>query len=115
MAEDRAHRLCVVALAARRGGAAPPPGDRPHRYVFAVHAVDVDPALHALARATLRPTVQVGAYGRSPRWSKDFAGCPAGSTGSQLPETLATAKTDWPNGGRTNRSIALVTGSTSVS
>ncbi|MEV4539977.1 phospholipid-binding protein, PBP family [Micromonospora echinaurantiaca] len=57
------------------GGAAPPAGDRPHRYVFAVHALDVDrldlapdasPAyvgfnltFHTLARAVTRPTYQV--------------------------------------------------------
>ncbi|GAA5188424.1 YbhB/YbcL family Raf kinase inhibitor-like protein [Rugosimonospora acidiphila] len=59
------------------GGSAPPAGDVVHRYVFTVHAIDVEDlglndsvspayvgfnlAFHTLARATLRPTFQVAA------------------------------------------------------
>ena len=57
------------------GGSAPPAGDRPHRYYFVVHAVDVDRldvtpdaspafvsfnlAFHTLARAVITPTYAV--------------------------------------------------------
>jgi Raf kinase inhibitor-like YbhB/YbcL family protein len=56
-------------------GAAPPPGDRPHRYYFVVHAIDVDRlevdssatpaavsfhlAFHTLARAIVTPVYSI--------------------------------------------------------
>lgn len=67
--------VCGDAGAARYVGAAPPAGHGPHRYVFAVHAVDVEtlgidagasPAVlgfnlfsHTLGRALLSPTYEV--------------------------------------------------------
>jgi Raf kinase inhibitor-like YbhB/YbcL family protein len=61
--------------AAAYGGAAPPPGDRPHRYFFVVHAIDVDQlditatttpaavgfnlAFHTLARAIVTPVYAI--------------------------------------------------------
>jgi Raf kinase inhibitor-like YbhB/YbcL family protein len=71
---DGAITLKGDAGAARYIGAAPPPGHGPHRYVFAVHALDVEqlgidanvsPAImgfhmfgHTLARALIVPTYE---------------------------------------------------------
>lgn len=76
-AETPAGAFCVRNDFGERayGGPAPPPGDRPHRYLFAVHAVDVahldvtpdsapaavgfNLAFHTLGRAVIRPTFEL--------------------------------------------------------
>lgn len=71
---EGARQLANDAALPRYVGAAPPPGHGPHRYIFAVHALDVDrldlpaeatPAVlgfnmffHTLARATLTGTYE---------------------------------------------------------
>lgn len=78
-AEPPAGAFCVRNDFGERGygGPAPPAGDRPHRYIFVVYAVDVDRldvtpdtppaavgfhlAFHTLARAIIRPTYEVKA------------------------------------------------------
>jgi Raf kinase inhibitor-like YbhB/YbcL family protein len=71
---DGAYHVACDWGAKSYGGAAPPEGDRPHRYVFVVHAVDVPKldttdavapavvgfnlAFHTLARAVIRGTYQ---------------------------------------------------------
>jgi Raf kinase inhibitor-like YbhB/YbcL family protein len=70
-----AFHVRVDAGAKAYAGAAPPPGDRPHRYVFAVHALDVEGldvdesvspavvgfnlAFHTIARGAIRPTYRL--------------------------------------------------------
>lgn len=70
--DGAAFHICADHREASYFGAAPPPGDRPHRYIFAVHALDVDTlglddeatpaevafhlAFHTIARATLTAT-----------------------------------------------------------